>query len=262
MTSASRSTTKVGMRHTFLAATVLVAVGAIMATASWAGPPPPPPPFSPSGTSATPPVAGRTFTWLLLGHRPASAAWKFSCSAAVRGHAVVTQRQEFGLNPWGDVDMRSCALHVPPRAGGSVLTITANASDRTGNTFQIARRLRIFRHANMTAVSAGPPQPGVIYDTFLSQTGPVAGRSFTAVIVQNEIGGPWTFKCSASLHGHRIVVHRQEFGDSYSVPDIRTCGFQVPRRTARQLLSVTADGTTPDGQAFHATRTWRIVGRT
>lgn len=248
------------MHRLFLAAMALVAVGAVVTTASWAGPPPPPPPFSPFWTSATPPVAGRTFTWLLLGHRPASAAWKFSCSATVRDHAVPTQRQEFGVNPWDYVDMRSCALHVPPRTGGSVLTVTINASDRNGNTFQIARRLRIFRHASMTAVSAGPPQPGVIYDTFLSQTRPIAGRAFNAVVVQNEIGGPWTFKCPAFLHRHPIVVHRQEFGDSYSVPDIRTCGFQVPRRKAGQLLSVTTDGTTPDGQAFRATRTWRIVG--
>jgi hypothetical protein len=156
--------------------------------------------------------------------------------------------------------MRSCTFHVPPRTAGSVLGITIDGSDSNGNTFSFGRSLRIFGHASMTAVSAGPPQPDVIYDKFLSRTPPVAGRAFTAAVVQQETGGPWTFRCSSSLRGHSIVAHRQEFGYPDSVPDIRTCAFQVPRQTAGKLLDVTVDATTPDGQAIHVSRTWRIGG--
>jgi hypothetical protein len=150
---------------------------------------------------------------------------------------------------------------VPRRTGGYVLVVTINASDPDGYTYYIRRRLRIFSHASMTPVPLGAPQPDVIYDTLFSKTRPVAGRAFTAVFVQQETGGPWTLRCSVSLGSRSIVAHRQEFGEPGSIPDIRTCGFQVPRRTGWKLLEVTVDAATPDGQTIHATRSWRILGR-
>ena len=165
------------------------------------------------------------------------------------------------MNPWAAYDTRSCDLQVPRRTGGSVLAVTINASDRDGDTYYIRRRLRIFSHASMTPVPLGAPQPDVIYDTLFSQTRPVAGRAFTAVFVQQETGGPWTLRCSVSLSSRSIVAHRQEFGEPDSIPDIRTCGFQVPRRTSGKRLDITVDAATPDGQTIHATRSWRILGR-
>ena len=141
-----------------------------------------------------------------------------------------------------------------------MLVVTVNASDQHGHTYGKTRRLRIFSHATMTPVPLGAPQPDVIYDTLFSQTRPVTGHAFTAVFVQQETGGPWALRCSISLRGRSILAHRQEFGFPNSVPDIRTCEFQVPRSTTGKLLHVTVDATTPDGQAVHATRAWQIRG--
>lgn len=252
------------MRRTFLAAglaaMVMAAAGAVKTATSQAGPPPPPPPFS-SVSSDTPPVAGRAFTAFLVGHLPTSGgSWKLSCSASLRGHSIFAHGQGFGLNPWAGYDTRSCGLRVPRRTGGSVLVVTVNALDQHGHTYGKTRRLRIFSHATMTPVPLGAPQPDVIYDTLFSQTRPVTGRAFTAVFVQQETGGPWALRCSISLGGRSILAHRQEFGFPNSVPDIRTCEFQVPRSTTGKLLHVTVDATTPDGQAVHATRAWQILG--
>ena len=247
------------MRRTFLAvgvaALVVAIVGAVNSATSHAGPPPPLiyyPRFS-----LTPPTAGRAFTTILIGH-PSDVPWTLSCSVSLRGHSIAAHRQDFGYQTGSSpaFDWRSCGFHVPTGTAGSQLGVKVNASDANGHNFHAAQSWSIVRHAVMKPVPLGP-YPPASFAEFFSETPPVAGRAFTAVIVELTDGGDWTLRCSASLAGHAIVRHRQEFD---ALPDFRTCGFQVPRRSAGKMVAVTVEITPENGQALHAKQSWRIVG--
>ena len=221
---------------------------------------PPPIIYFGSWFSATPPVAGRTFTPVLVGHnRFESASWMLSCSVSVHGQSIAAHPQHFHQRPAG-WDRRSCSVYAPRRAVGSTLAVTVTASDSDAHTFDATRGWRVRSNASMTTVPLGGSQPVVSLTKFFSDTPPVPGRAFLAAFVSQGTGGPWTFRCSATLHGHPIVVHRQEFGDRMSVPDIRTCDLYVPRQAAGKLLGITVHATTPTGQTLHATRGWHILG--
>lgn len=248
------------MRRLFLgaglAATATAMALAFNSTASHAGPPPPI--YFASWFSATRPVAGRTFTAVLTGHLGES-SWKLSCSVSIHGRTLTAHPQRFHQRPAG-WDRRSCTVYVPRRAAGSTLAVTVTASDSDAHTFDGTRGWRVRNHASMAAVPLGDPQPVVSLRKFFSDTQPVAGRAFLAAFVSQGTGGPWTFTCSASLHGHPVVVHRQELGDPMSVPDIRTCDLYVPRQAAGKSLGVTVTATAPDGQTLHAARGWHVRG--
>jgi hypothetical protein len=237
-------------------ATVGVAIlGVVNSSTSRAGPPPPIIYYS--RFSLTPPTAGRAFTAILVGHR--DVPWRFSCSVSLRGHSIAGHRQEFG-SPTGSAfpafDWRLCDFDVPPGTAGNALGVKVNASDRNGNTFHAAQHWSIVRHAIMKPVPLGPYPPASFAEHF-SETRPVAGRAFTAVIVELTDGGDWRLRCSASLRGHSIVTHRQEFD---ALPDFRSCGFSVPQRSAGKMLAVTVDIAAPNEQPLQAKRVWRIVG--
>lgn len=194
-----------------------------------------------------------------MGHR-ADVPWTVSGSVSLRGHSVVARRQDFGGQTGSGFpgwDWRSCDFRVPPRTVGNVLSVTVNASDSAGHTYHAAQQWSIVRHAVMKPVPLGP-YPPASFDEFFSETQPVAGRAFTVVITELTDGGDWSLRCSASLRGHAIVAHRQEFD---ALPDFRTCGFPVPRRSAGKMLAVAVDITPSNGEPLHATHAWRIVGR-
>jgi hypothetical protein len=240
-----------------VAAVVVAIVGLANSATSQAGPPPPI--FYYPRFSLTPPTAGRAFTAILIGHK-SDVPWTLSCAVSLRGHAITAHRQDFGGNQsdsaFPGFDWRSCDLNVPPRMAGNALTLTVNASDSNGHTYHAARRWRIVRHAIMKPAPLGPYPPASFAEHF-SDTRPVAGRAFTAIIVDLSDGGDWRLRCSASLRSHSIVTHRQEFG---WLPDFRTCGFTVPQRSAAKMLAVTVDITAPNAQQLHITHAWRIVG--
>jgi hypothetical protein len=220
----------------------------------------PPPIYFGWWTSATPPVAGRAFTPVLVGHVREPASWKLSCSVSVHGQSVAAGVQQFHERRTEFWDRRSCSVYVPGPTAGNTLALTVTATDPNGQTFDQSRAWRIRSSASMTTVPLGSPQPVVSLAKFFSDTPPVAGRPFVPVFASQGTGGPWTLRCSATVHGHPVVVHRQEFGSPLSVPDIRTCAFFVARHAAGELLGVTVEATTPDGQTLHATRGWRILG--
>lgn len=249
------------MRRTFFAlgvtAVVVAILGAATSATSRAGPPPPL--FYYSRFSLTPPTAGRAFTAILVGH-PNDVAWSLSCSVSLRGHLIAAHRQDFGRQtgsaaPTG-FDWRTCGFRVPPGTAGDALTVAVNGSDSNGHTFGGAQHWTIVKHAIMKPVPLGPYPPASFAD-FFSETSPIAGRAFTAVVVELTDGGAWRLRCSATLRGHSIVAHRQEFN---ALPDFRTCGFDLPRGSTGKSLTVTADVTAPDGQSLHVNRGWRIVG--
>lgn len=241
-----------------LAAVATALAVALNTATSHAGPPPPI--YFGSWLSATPPVAGRAFTAILVAHVSGSRPWRLSCSVSVHGQSLAAHPQHFHQRPppWGD--RRSCTVYVPRRAAGSTLAVTVTASDSDAHTFDTTHGWRVRSNASMTTVPLGDPQPVVALRRFFSDTPPVAGRAFLPAFASQGTGGPWTFTCSATLHGHPVVVHRQEFGYPDSVPDIRTCDLYVPRKGAGKLLAVTVDATTPNGQTLHATRGWHILG--
>jgi hypothetical protein len=219
----------------------------------------PPPIYFGSWVSATPPVAGRTFTPVLVGHRPSDISWTLSCSVSVRDHSMAAHTQHFHQRTWA-FEQRACSFYVPRGTAGSTLAVTVSASDSDTHTLDYTRGWRVLSHASMKTVPLGAPQPVVSFTKSFSDTPPVAGRAFMAAFVAQGTGGPWNFRCSATLHGRPVVVHRQEFGERMSVPDIRTCDLYVPRQAAGKLLGVTVDATTPNGQTLHATRGWHILG--
>lgn len=219
----------------------------------------PPPIYFGWSISATPPVAGRAFTPILVEHVSGGASWTFSCSVSVHGQPIAARLQHFHERRTTVWNRRSCSVYVPRRTAGSTLGVTVTASDSDGHTFAHSRGWRVRSSGSMTTVPLGNPQPVVSLTKFFSDTPPVAGRAYLPVFVSQGTGGPWTFRCSATVQGHPVVVHRQDFGFRFSVPDIRTCDFSLPRQAAGKLLGVKVDATTPTGQTLQATRGWRIL---
>lgn len=249
-----------------VAASVAVSV-AIRTAVSRAGPPPPPPPFG-FDRSRTLPVAGRAFTAVVVAH--SLGPWRLACSAHVMGHSIRAHTQEFP-NAWSKVDVRSCSFSVPRRTAGKAVGVTVNATDSSGHSSQVAYGWRIGGPASRAAaaVSRTPASPALRPPGWFhfrivgSRTPPVAGHAFTAVLVTHSLltGGPWTLTCSVSLRRHSIVPHVQEFGDTVSTRDTRSCTFDVPRGTAGKLLAFTVNATDPSGNSRHTTGGWRIVSR-
>jgi hypothetical protein len=167
-------------------------------------------------------------------------------------------------------DTRSCSFYVPRRTAGKALEVRVHATDARGNSSYFNPGWRIVSRAASLAAAvvtkkatsrAGPPPGKFHFRIEGSRTLPVAGRAFTAVLVTHllETGGPWTLTCSASLRGHSIVPHVQEFGDTVSTTDTRSCSFYVPRGTARKNLAFTVNATDASGNSRHTTGGWRIV---
>jgi hypothetical protein len=257
--------TKVAVLGIALAASLGVAL-VIRTAASRAGPPPPPPPFR-IERSGTLPVEGRVFTAVLVAH--SLDPWRLTCSTYFRGPSIVPHGQEFVYARLG-TDTRSCSFFVPRRTAGKALEVSVHATDASGNSSYFNPGWRIISHAaglaaavvTRTPASQAEPPPGRFHFQIVgSRTPPVAGRAFTAVLVTHllETGGPWTLTCSASLRGRSIVPNVQEFGDTVSTTDTRSCSFYVPRGTAGKGLTFTVDATDPSGNSRHATGGWRIV---
>ena len=145
------------MRRLFLAAglaAMAIALAMALCTpTSHAGPPPII--YFGSWFSATPPVAGRTFTPVLVGHnRFESASWTLSCSVSVHGQSIAAHPRHFHQRPAG-WDRRSCSVYVPRRAVGSTLAVTVTASDSDAHTFDATRGWRVRSNASMTTVPLG-----------------------------------------------------------------------------------------------------------
>lgn len=249
------------------AAAASVASSAVIRTAvSLAGPPPPRPPFW-IERSGTPPVEGRVFTAVLVSH--SLDPWRLTCSTFFRGPSISPHGQEFVYTKLG-TDTRSCTFYVPRRTAGKALEVSVHATDASGNSSYFNPGWRIVSGSGSLSAAAGirkaasraSPSPGRFHFRLAaSRTPPVAGRALTAVLVTHllDTGGPWTFSCSASLRGHSIVPQVQEFGDTVSTTDTRSCSFYVPRGTAGKGLVYTVSATDPSGNSRHATGGWRIV---
>ena len=250
----------------FAAAASVAAAVVIRTAASLAGPPPPPPPFR-LERSGTLPVAGRVFTAVLVTH--SLDPWKLTCSTYFRGPSISPHSQEFVYARLG-TDTRSCSFYVPQRTAGKALEVSVHARDASGNSSYFNPGWRVVSRTGSLGAAAGigkaasraGPSPGRFHFRLaVSRTPPVAGRALTAVLVTHllETGGPWTLSCSASLRGHSIVPQVQEFGDTVSTTDTRSCSFYVPRGAAGKDLAYTVNAMDASGNSRHATGGWRIV---
>ena len=195
--------------------------------------------------------------------------WRLSCSTAFGGRSIVPHGQEF-VHVRPGADTRSCSFYVPRRTAGRAIEVRVHATDSSGNSSYFNPGWRIVSRAPSLAATvvtgkaasgAGQPPKKFHFRVEGSRTLPAAGRAFTAVLVTHvlDTGGPWRLSCSASIRGRSIGTQVQEFGDTVSTTDTRSCSFYVPRGTAGKSVSFTVNATDPSGNSRHATGGWRIV---
>ena len=113
--------------------------------------------------------------------------------------------------------------------------------------------------AALTAsASGGPPLPVPV--AFATAHGhPVAGKHFTGLTIVGIGAQIAEVTCDASVGSRLLVGHPQRFFSNRADVDVVTCGWNLPKNSARKLLHGTAEVDLASGGNFGSSPfAWRV----